>query len=282
MATYDKRDISDPGLKGEGAPGQGGGSLPGQGEGNPPRSLGTGPKGAGSEGVMKMFDSVTPRYDLMNRVLSLGRDLFWRRALAGRAITISYPGSFLDMATGSGDQLLALRDFWPYSELVGLDFSEAMLNLARRKIEEKLPEEREISLILGDVYKAPFETESFDSVSISFGLRNLPDRPGLYREVLKLLKPGGRFLVLELYFDQRTFWAPIQRFYLQKLTPLIASGLFKDKKKAYSYLSRTVLNFPHPAHILSEMEEAGFKTLEYETFTFQSCMLVWGHKPISA
>jgi demethylmenaquinone methyltransferase/2-methoxy-6-polyprenyl-1,4-benzoquinol methylase len=229
-----------------------------------------------------MFDKITPRYDLLNRILSFGRDLFWRRALSHRTILLSYPGSFLDLATGTGDQLLALRDFWPYALLTGLDFSPNMLKLAKEKINKKLPSEEEISLVLGDAYDAPFAPESFDSISISFGLRNLPDRPKIYKEVLKLLKPGGRFLVLELFFDERSFLSPIHRFHLKTVTPFLASKLFKGRKKAYEYLARSVLDFPHPSVILTEMEDAGFKVPDYETFTFGSCMLVWGQKPVSS
>jgi demethylmenaquinone methyltransferase/2-methoxy-6-polyprenyl-1,4-benzoquinol methylase len=234
----------------------------------------------GGGSLKRMFDSITPRYDFLNRCLSFGRDLFWRRALAQHIITISYPGLFLDMATGSGDQLLAIREIWPYAYLVGLDFSQNMLNLAKEKIDKVFPDEEEITLILGDAYNAPFERESFDSISISFGLRNLPNRKKFYEEALRLLKPGGRLLILELYFDYRSPFAYFHRFHLSRITPFIASALFHHQKNAYDYLSKSVLNFPHPSVILTEMEEAGFKGIEYETFTFKSAMLIWGQKPI--
>jgi demethylmenaquinone methyltransferase/2-methoxy-6-polyprenyl-1,4-benzoquinol methylase len=236
----------------------------------------------GSKKIRRMFDKITPRYDLLNRVLSFGRDLFWRRALSHRLVLLSYPGSFLDLATGSGDQLLAIRDFWPYALLTGLDFSANMLDLAQKKIEKLLPHEEEISLVLGDAYNAPFAPESFDSISVSFGLRNLPDRPKVYKEVLRLLKPGGRFLVLELFFDKRSLLSPFHQFHLKRVTPFVASLFFKEEKRAYDYLAASVLDFPHPSVILTEMEGAGFKVLDYETFTFGSSMLVWGQKPISA
>ncbi|MDR2459165.1 MAG: ubiquinone/menaquinone biosynthesis methyltransferase [Deltaproteobacteria bacterium] len=228
-----------------------------------------------------MFDGITRRYDFLNRLLSFGRDLFWRRALARRIVTRNYPGRFLDLATGSGDQLLAIKSLWPYANLVGLDFSDNMLSLAEKKIAKFYPDQdSEIELVLGDAYCPPFPPSSFDSVTISFGLRNLPDRPRIYEKVLELLKPGGRFLILELFFDPRGFWAPLHRFHLETITPLLAFLLFQEEEKAYRYLTKSILNFPHPMVILSELEEAGFRGNEYLTYTFGSTMLLWGQKPL--
>jgi demethylmenaquinone methyltransferase/2-methoxy-6-polyprenyl-1,4-benzoquinol methylase len=226
-----------------------------------------------------MFNHVSARYDLLNRLLSLGRDVFWRRALARRLVARDYPGSFLDLATGSGDQLLASREFWPHAELTGLDFSETMLDIAGKKL-KKRGLEGEADLILGDVREPPFESELFDSVSISFGLRNIAERDSLYREAFRVLKPGGRFLVLELFFDPRSLVAPLHRLHLEIVTPWLARRLFKSQKKAYAYLSRSIMAFPHPAVIADELKAAGFKGVEYRTYTFGSAMLVWGQKPL--
>jgi demethylmenaquinone methyltransferase/2-methoxy-6-polyprenyl-1,4-benzoquinol methylase len=226
-----------------------------------------------------MFNSVSSRYDLLNHFLSLGRDNFWREALARRLMARDYPGRFLDLATGSGDQLLAIRDHWPYAELTGLDFSDSMLGIARKKLNKHYPND-EIDLILGDVYEPPFEPSSFDSVSISFGLRNLGKRELLYEQAFRVLKPGGRFLILELFFDNRGLIAPIHRFHVEIVTPWLAGMLFRSQNKAYNYLSRSVFNFPHPAVIVDELMEAGFKGVEYQTYTFSSTMLVWGQKPL--
>ncbi|MDR2353355.1 MAG: ubiquinone/menaquinone biosynthesis methyltransferase [Deltaproteobacteria bacterium] len=230
--------------------------------------------------LLALFDSVSARYDLLNRILSLGRDLFWREALARRIQILDFPGNFLDLATGSGDQLLAIRKFWPHSNLTGLDFSNSMLDVARRKISHTLPEDENIGLILGNALDPPFPVNSFDSISISFGLRNIPDRQALYPKVLSLLKPGGRFLVLELYFDSRSIFAPIELFHLEKITPWIAQKLVYKQGKAYDYLSRSILNFPHPSLIQDELIAAGFKGVQYQTYTFHTTMLVWGQKPI--
>ena len=231
------------------------------------------------QNLKNMFNSVSSRYDLLNLFLSFGRDSFWRQALARRLMTRDYPGRFLDLATGSGDQLLAARAYWPYAELTGLDFSDSMLKIARNKLQKRFPND-EIDLILGDAYDPPFETSCFDSVSLSFGLRNLGRRRRLYEQALRILKPGGRFLILELFFDRRSPVAPVHRFHLEVITPWIAGMLFKSQNGAYTYLSRSILNFPHPAVIADELLAAGFRGVEYKTFTFNSTMLVWGQKPL--
>jgi demethylmenaquinone methyltransferase/2-methoxy-6-polyprenyl-1,4-benzoquinol methylase len=233
-----------------------------------------------SGSIQSMFNSVSERYDLLSSFLSFGRDQFWRRALARRLMAKDYPGSYLDLATGSGEQLLAIRSMWPSVELTGMDFSAPMLNVAKEKLAKQGCSEG-VRLVLGDVYKPPFEQSSFDSVSISFGLRNLPDRPALYREVKKLLKPGGRFLILELFFDSRNFLAPVHRFHLATVSPWLAGRFFYSQGKAYDYLSQSIIDFPHPAVIMDELEEAGFQGLDHQTYTFHSAMLVWGHKPIN-
>jgi demethylmenaquinone methyltransferase/2-methoxy-6-polyprenyl-1,4-benzoquinol methylase len=231
------------------------------------------------QNLKAMFNSVSSRYDLLNHFLSFGRDFFWRQALARRMMARDYPGRFLDLATGSGDQLLAARNHWPYVELTGLDFSESMLKIARKKLTRHFPHD-DIDLILGDAYAPPFEESTFDSVSLSFGLRNLSRRPDVYSQVLRILKPGGRFLILELFFDHRGPTAPLHRFHLEQVTPWLAGKLFKSQNKAYTYLSRSIIDFPHPAVIVDELLEAGFKGVEYQTYTFGSTMLVWGQKPL--
>ncbi|MDR1036604.1 MAG: ubiquinone/menaquinone biosynthesis methyltransferase [Deltaproteobacteria bacterium] len=233
-----------------------------------------------SGSIQTMFNGVSERYDLLCTFLSFGRDQFWRKALARRLTAREYPGSFLDLATGSGEQLLAIRSLWPYAKLTGLDFSAPMLNVAKEKLAKQGFDE-DVDLVLGDVYDAPFEPGSFDSVSISFGLRNLPDRKAIYQEVKTLLKPGGRFLILELFYDSRNFLAPVHRFHLASVSPWLAGRFFYNQGKAYEYLSQSIMDFPHPAIIMDELEEAGFKGVEHQTYTFHSAMLVWGQKPLN-
>jgi demethylmenaquinone methyltransferase/2-methoxy-6-polyprenyl-1,4-benzoquinol methylase len=227
--------------------------------------------------ILEMFDKISPRYDALNRVLSLGRDLFWRRALARRLLAIDNPGRFLDLAAGTGDQLAAAREFWPAADLTGLDFSEKMLKLAAAKL-AKLPGPRP-TLVLGDALLPPFEPASFDSISISFGLRNIGDRPALYRSALRLLKPAGRFLVLDLVFDRRLPWAPLHKLHLKKIAPWTARLAVGRQASAYRYLADSIISFPHPASLCDELEDSGFVAPGSRIYTFWAAALVWDAKP---
>jgi demethylmenaquinone methyltransferase/2-methoxy-6-polyprenyl-1,4-benzoquinol methylase len=224
-----------------------------------------------------MFGEISSLYDLLTHVLSFGRDFFWRKALARRLLALRSPGSFLDLAAGTGDQLIAIRRMWPQARLTGLDFAKPMLALARKKFEKiKGPSP---TLVEGDALSLPFQPDSFDSVSISFGLRNIKDRQGLFRSVLKVLKPGGRFLALEMFFDPRAPWAPLHRFHLEKVGPFLGDLAFGRRTEAYRYLADSIKAFPHPAALAGEMELAGFQGLGYHAYTFGAVMLAWGGKP---
>ncbi len=227
--------------------------------------------------IRNMFSSVASRYDLANRVMSLGRDLFWRDALARRIKIVHQPGHLLDLAAGTGDQLIAAKNHWPLLELTGVDLSPVMLSLAEIKF-AGLPEPRP-QLLEGDAQNLPFEDNSFDSVSISFGLRNIPDRQAVYNEVLRVLKPKGRFLVLEMYHDQQSWHTPIVNFYLNKLVPMLGGRLVNHQPEAYNYLAKSIMAFPSPEKLFREMAQVGFKDISWHSYTFNTVMLVWGHKP---
>ena len=223
-----------------------------------------------------MFDEVARRYDLANRLMSLGRDPFWRAASARRLKVIDAPGRLLDLAAGTGDQIVAAKKAWPRLEAVGLDISPAMMELAAPKF-DLLPPPRP-GMIAGDALDLPFGESFFDSVSISFGLRNISARRDLYKEVLRVLKPGGRFVVLEMYHDREAFLAPLVNFYLKRVVPVVGGRIVSRQPEAYRYLISSILAFPQPRQLMEEMEAAGFSDLSYQSYTFNTVMLVWGHK----
>jgi demethylmenaquinone methyltransferase/2-methoxy-6-polyprenyl-1,4-benzoquinol methylase len=234
--------------------------------------------------IRTMFSEISVRYDLLNRVMSLGRDIFWRHCLSRRLLILKTPGIFLDLATGTGDQILSIKKFYPKAKVTGLDFADPMLKLAKKKL-DSAAKDNKISeplptLVYGDALRPDLPLASFDSVSISFGLRNIANKKALYQSVLSLLRPGGRFLVLEVFFDPRSFLAPIYLWHLQSAIPFLARNVFQSSFDAYRYLGQSILKFPHPDRLLDSLKQAGFVDLGYRTYTFGAVMVVWGHKPL--
>ncbi len=233
-----------------------------------------------SVAIRNMFSSVARRYDLANRVMSLGRDPFWRSTLARRVKVLEAPGRLLDLAAGTGDQIVAVKSVRPDMEVTGLDLSTVMMELARPKFAGLSPPAP--VMVEGDALDLPFEGGRFDSVSISFGLRNIPARAELYRQVLRVLKPGGRFLVLEMYHDREDVFAPLIRLYMKKVVPLLGGRLISREREAYRYLVSSIMAFPRPEDLAAEMTAAGFESVAFRIYTFRTVMLVWGEKPAAA
>lgn len=227
--------------------------------------------------MRNMFNGIAARYDLANVTMSLGRDRFWRQALARRLKIVKSPGRLLDLAAGTGDQIVAAKRAWPGLEAVGLDLSAAMMDLAEAKFNKlQAPRPRMIS---GDALATPFADEEFDSVSMSFGLRNVSSRAKLFAEAFRVLKPGGRLLILEMYYDQNAPWAPFMRCYLKKVVPFLGGRLISSEKTAYNYLVSSIMAFPRPDIVADEMRAAGFVDLHTKTYTLNTVMLLWGDKP---
>jgi demethylmenaquinone methyltransferase / 2-methoxy-6-polyprenyl-1,4-benzoquinol methylase len=216
--------------------------------------------------VKATFSKVALRYDLANHVLSCGIDFIWRKklvSLAGKETC----GRVLDLATGSGDVAFALRERLPGDpEIVGLDFCPPMLDQAREKRERMgLPKESN-EFIEGDCMELALEDESFDLVTIAFGLRNLSDRTKGLREMRRVLKPGGRLIVLE--FSQPYLWfRPFYYFYLRGILPWMARLITGDRK-AYLYLGSSISTFPDRKELCSELVESGFASPRVHPMTF--------------
>ena len=216
--------------------------------------------------VEATFSSVAPRYDLANHWLSGGIDFYWRNRLVKFAKQGS-PRDILDLATGSGDVLFALRQgLGDNVNLTGLDFCEPMLEEARKKRTDRRLEEKDNQFLHGDCLALPFADESFDLVTIAFGLRNLADRPKGLAEMLRVLRPGGRLIILE--FSQPYHWfRPFYYFYLRGILPWVARWLTGDRD-AYLYLGSSISEFPHRAGLSRELEKAGFQHVRAHALTF--------------
>lgn len=206
-----------------------------------------------------MFSRIASRYDLANRVLSSGFDLRWRRHLVRWANP--QPGErVLDVGTGTGDLLIELIKQQPSLQLAGVDLSREMLGLARGKFQRmRIPG---ISLLEGDALNLPFRAQSFDAVTIAFGLRNLPDLQRGLREMANQLRhPGGRLLALEFSLPTGRCLQHLYPVYLRYVLPEVG-GVITGSREAYQYLQRSIHSFPAPAEILEEFEEMGFSRVE--------------------
>ena len=217
--------------------------------------------------VNSMFGRIARRYDLTNRLLSGGMDLWWRRRLVA-AVRRTAPKDVLDLATGSGDVAFALaRRLPPSTPITGMDFCQPMLDAAEVKKAAAGPVRyANIVFLQGDGLALPISDACFDAVTISFGLRNLADRALGLREMHRVLRPGGRLFVLE--FSQPTRWfRPVYFFYLRKILPFIA-GVVTGDRAAYVYLNETIEQFPGRAALAEEIRAAGFSNVSARGMTF--------------
>ena len=227
--------------------------------------------------VRQTFADIAHRYDLANHFLSGGIDFLWRKKLVG----LSRKGScsdILDLATGSGDVAMALRKNLPANaSITGIDFCEPMLEFARRKRDRLKEGAKTMRFLVGDCLKLTFREESFDLVTIAFGLRNLSDRKKGLSEMLRVLKPGGRLIILE--FSQPFFWfRPIYYAYLKGILPWMARLVTGDRK-AYLYLGSSISNFPNRSDLAKELMEAGFERIFSIPMTFSIVAIHLGEKP---
>jgi demethylmenaquinone methyltransferase/2-methoxy-6-polyprenyl-1,4-benzoquinol methylase len=206
--------------------------------------------------IAAMFGRVAARYDLMNHVMGGGLDIYWRWRLA-RAVAAQHPARILDLATGSGDVLLALARHRAYSETaIGADFCLPMLQQAQAKGAQRL--------LVGDGLHLPFPTASFDAVTIAWGLRNFADRLAGLREMRRVLRPGGRAYVLEFSHPPAPL-ASAYFWYMRELMPKYAQFITPERG-AYEYLGDSIRAFPRQPVLAEMMRQAGFATARWTNF----------------
>lgn len=215
--------------------------------------------------VRTMFARIAGRYDLANRLLSGGVDVWWRQKLV-RAVHDARPMSILDLATGSGDVAFALADGLPRRvQITGMDFCQPMLDEAVKK-RVASPRWVGVEFRQGDGMALPLPDAQFDAVTISFGLRNMADRHRSLNEMHRVLRPGGRLFVLE--FSQPYFWfRPFYYAYLKLILPAIADVVTGDKA-AYEYLCGSIELFPGRQSMSEEIHRAGFASVKATPLTF--------------
>lgn len=202
-----------------------------------------------------LFRALAPRYDWANRIISLGRDRSWRR-IPAKHLRPGHPqGTLLDAACGTGDQLLALlQGGCAYRSMTGLDCSEPMLEQARKKA---VLMRYAIQWVRASADAMPFADQSFDTATMTFGLRNITDRPAALRELRRVLAPSGRLAIMEFSMPERGYLRMLIRAYLTTVLPW-AGGAVTGQFQAYHYLAESILRFPRPDIIRAEMQTAGF------------------------
>jgi demethylmenaquinone methyltransferase/2-methoxy-6-polyprenyl-1,4-benzoquinol methylase len=210
--------------------------------------------------VQAMFDKITPRYDLMNRIMTGGMDERWRKRVAKLAIASAPDGhpAVLDVATGTGDLAFAIANAGA-SRVVGLDFSIEMIDEARRKSADQFVN---VEFIVGDAMQPPLPEGTFDACTVSFGLRNMPDYDEAIRSMTRMLKPGGTFICLEMTPFHRPVVGPLFQFYFKRVMPLVG-GVLSGSRSAYSYLPESVENFPTANDLADRMRNAGLEDVTY-------------------
>jgi demethylmenaquinone methyltransferase/2-methoxy-6-polyprenyl-1,4-benzoquinol methylase len=224
-----------------------------------------------------MFNRIAKTYDSVNRLLSFGLDVGWRKKV-GLLLPKKEQVALLDLATGTADQVLLLCKEHPQqiSEAIGMDLSEGMLEKGREKVVQ-LKLQDIIRLETGDAVNIPSENSSFDAITISFGIRNVPDVPTSLREMHRVLRPEGKTLILEFSMPKNPIVRFGHLFYLRYVLPLVG-GLISGDYEAYKYLNTSIEAFPYGESFCSLMREAGFSTVRQHPVTFGIATIYEGIK----
>jgi demethylmenaquinone methyltransferase/2-methoxy-6-polyprenyl-1,4-benzoquinol methylase len=226
--------------------------------------------------VKDMFDSIAPKYDFLNRLLSLRQDIVWRTQMV-KAAALQKDSMALDVACGTCDVALEISSqLKEHPQVFGLDFSFGMLRLGKQKLLKK--DRNNIKLLNANALDLPFRHNVFDAVFIAFGIRNIMDRQKAVKAFFDTLKNGGRLAVLELSTPETRIFRSLYLLYFQKILPILGSFFSKDNT-AYSYLPDSVLRFPSPVEFSNLMKGAGFENIKFKQMTFGIVTLFIGSKP---
>lgn len=212
--------------------------------------------------VQTMFSRITGRYDLMNRVMTGGRDQAWRRETAKHLVLSDAPARVLDLATGTGDLAFAVRERYPNARVSAFDFSETILREGARKGAQRMDDKTVWGV--GDALNLPFPDAAFDGVTNAFLLRNVVDLPQCLRELKRVTKPGGRVVCMEITHPQGPIFKQLFTLYFYKFVPILG-GIISGDFKAYAYLPNSLSKFPPAKPLKALFDQAGYRNAYYKT-----------------
>jgi demethylmenaquinone methyltransferase / 2-methoxy-6-polyprenyl-1,4-benzoquinol methylase len=228
--------------------------------------------------VRQMFGEIARRYDLLNHLLSLGIDRYWRRRTVRLAPPVASGAPILDLCTGTGDLGLAYaRAIGAPTRVIGADFCRPMLTIAQQKCRRSHMDER-MALVEADAIRLPFCDHSFQIVCVAFGLRNVSDTDAALREMVRVCQPGGCVAVLEFSTPTAWPWRPLYGWYFQHILPRIGQTLARNQQAAYNYLPASVSRFPQAEVLAQRMQEAGLREARFHRLTLGIATLYVGRK----
>lgn len=221
--------------------------------------------------VREMFTDIAPRYDLMNRLMTLGRDQIWRRTVI-RLCALPKGGSLLDVATGTGDLAYETLRLDPTSRPIGIDLTREMMVRGLNK-----GGSLSFPFVEGDALALPFDDNTFDAATSGFMMRNVVDIRAAFAEQRRVVKPHGRVVCLEITLPRTPVFGSLFRLYFFRIVPLIG-GIITGQRKAYTYLPHSAVNFPRPAELAEIMRSVGLRHVGYKLAMFGTVAVHWGTK----
>jgi demethylmenaquinone methyltransferase/2-methoxy-6-polyprenyl-1,4-benzoquinol methylase len=228
--------------------------------------------------IAEMFDKIAFRYDFLNRFLSGGVDLRWRKRAIRELRGLADDASVLDVATGTGDMAVLMARYLPQVQITGVDISEGMLEVGRQKL-VRLKLDNRIRLQKGDSEALPFPDNRFDAITVAFGVRNFEHLENGLREMRRVLKPGGKMVVLEFSQPRTPVIGQLYKIYMRLIAPRIA-GMAASDRDAYRYLNDSVHAFPEGKQLTGILENCGFARTGMRRLTLGVCSVYTGAKPM--
>lgn len=224
--------------------------------------------------VQDMFGRIAERYNLMNRVMTFGQDMRWRRFVIQQA-ALPPDGRVLDLATGTGDIAFEAHKAAPHGQIVGADFAVPMM-----RVGQDLPQGKHVRWAAADALYLPFPNQHFDAVVSGYLVRNVIDIPQSLSEQMRVLKPGGRIVILDTSPPPNNLLKPFILIHLNYIIPLLGRLIGGEAAKdAYTYLPESTQAFKTPQELANIMQQAGYVNVQYKTFMFGTMAVHWGEKP---